>query len=185
MAFNDALFQLGMDLARSSTTQTEDLVACASASSAEVRKDFFVERDGVSYAGSHLIIDVFGASRLDDQAHMERTLAACAEQAGATLLHIHTHKLPSGGVAGVAVLAESHISVHSWPERGYAAFDVFMSGGANPHAVLDELRDAFAARDVVVKEHRRGGTASVTSIKRGKRPASRAAVRPVKSRKAA
>jgi S-adenosylmethionine decarboxylase len=185
MAFNDALFQLGMDLARSSTTQTEDLVACASVPSAEVRKDFFVERNGETYAGSHLIIDIFGASRLDDQAHIERTLTACAEQAGATLLHIHTHRLPANGVAGVAVLAESHISVHSWPERGYAAFDVFMSGGANPHAVIDVLRDAFAARDVVVSEHRRGGVASVTSMKAGRKSAVRAGVRSARARKAA
>jgi S-adenosylmethionine decarboxylase len=185
MAFNDALFQLGMDLARSSTTQTEDLVACASVPSAEVRKDFFVERNGESYAGSHLIIDVFGASRLDDQAHIERTLTACAEQAGATLLHIHTHRLPANGVAGVAVLAESHISVHSWPERGFAAFDVFMSGGANPHAILDVIRDAFAAREVVVKEHRRGAVASVTAIKASRKPAGRVAVRQPRTRKAA
>jgi S-adenosylmethionine decarboxylase len=156
MAFNDALFQLGMDLARSSTTQTEDLVACTPATPIEVRKDFFVDRQDVSYAGSHLIIDLYGASRLDDQGHIEHTLRRCVDEAGATLLHIHTHRLPQNGVAGVAVLAESHISVHSWPDRGYAAFDVFMCGGANPHVIVDILRDAFAAGKVSVTEHRRG-----------------------------
>ena len=51
------------------------------------------------------------------------------EAAGATLLHIHLHHFtPNGGVSGVAVLAESHISIHSWPEYGYAALDVFMCG---------------------------------------------------------
>jgi S-adenosylmethionine decarboxylase len=156
MAFNDALFQLGMDLARSSTTQTEDLVACASPSAIKVRKDFFVDRQEASYAGSHLIIDLFGASRLDDQGHIESTLKKCVDEAGATLLHIHTHRLPQNGIAGVAVLAESHISVHSWPDRGYAAFDVFMCGGANPHVVVDILREAFAAGKVTVTEHKRG-----------------------------
>ena len=51
----------------------------------------------------------------------------CIRAAGATLLHIHLHHFtPNNGVSGVAVLAESHISVHTWPESGFAAFDVFM-----------------------------------------------------------
>jgi S-adenosylmethionine decarboxylase proenzyme len=50
-----------------------------------------------------------------------------AARPGATLLHIHLHHFePNGGVSGVAVLAESHISIHSWPKRGYAALDIFM-----------------------------------------------------------
>ena len=99
----------------------------------------------------------FGAKRLDDIRHIERTLKHCVEVAGATLLHIHLHHFtPNGGVSGVAVLSESHISIHSWPEADYAALDVFMCGNAKPHLTIDVLRESFGAREVRVREHRRG-----------------------------
>ena len=118
---------------------------------------FFVERDGKRFAGIHLIVDLWGATRLDDEAHIEATLRDCVKAAGATLLHIHLHRFePSGGISGVAVLAESHISVHSWPETGYAAFDIFTCGDTTPLAAVDVLRDAFAPGRVIVSEHLRG-----------------------------
>ena len=123
------------------------------------RKDYFIERDGHRYAGTHLIIDLFGAKRLDDLKHIKETLKRCVEVAGATLLHIHLHHFtPNGGVSGVAVLAESHISIHSWPEAGYAALDVFMCGNAKPHATVDVLKAAFKPTKTVVKEHLRADT---------------------------
>jgi S-adenosylmethionine decarboxylase len=70
-------------------------------------------------------------------------------------MHLH-HFTPNGGVSGVAVLSESHISIHSWPEADYAALDVFMCGEAKPHLTIDVLKQAFRAREVMVKEHKRG-----------------------------
>jgi S-adenosylmethionine decarboxylase len=158
MAYTDSLFQLGMDLTRSSTAQKEDHGQTALAAH-EDRKDYFIERDGVRCAGTHLIIDLFGARRLDDLKHIRETLKRCVEVAGATLLHIHLHHFtPNGGVSGVAVLAESHISIHSWPEAGYAALDVFMCGNAKPHATVEVLEAAFRPARTVVKEHLRAGT---------------------------
>ena len=155
MAYTDTLFQLGMDLTRSSTAQKEDHGQSALVAH-EDRKDYFIERDGVRFAGTHLIIDLFGAERLDDLRHISETLKRCVEVAGATLLHIHLHHFtPNGGVSGVAVLAESHISIHSWPEARYAALDVFMCGHANPHATIGVLKDAFRPGRTVVKEHLR------------------------------
>jgi S-adenosylmethionine decarboxylase len=120
-------------------------------------KDHFVTRDGVRFAGTHLILDLWGAERLDDQEHIEQALRQVVEKANATLLHIHLHRfLPNGGISGVAVLAESHISVHTWPERSYAAFDVFMCGDATPHVAIEELQAAFAPSRLDVVEHRRG-----------------------------
>ncbi|MGF1561551.1 MAG: adenosylmethionine decarboxylase [Geminicoccaceae bacterium] len=149
------LFQLGMDL-EASTTQTEELPRNPVPANSE-RKDFFIERDGEVFAGTHLIIDVIGGARLDDLDHVETTLRRCVEIAGATLLHIHLHHFtPNGGVSGVAVLAESHISIHSWPECGYAALDVFMCGDARPELTVDVLREAFTPARIVVGEHRRG-----------------------------
>jgi S-adenosylmethionine decarboxylase len=193
MAFNDTLFQLGMDLTRSSTAQEEDHRRVASHVAHEDcahvghedRKDFFIERNGVRFAGTHLIVDLFGARRLDDLEHIKRTLTRCVEVAGATLLHIHLHHFtPNGGVSGVAVLSESHISIHSWPEADYAALDVFMCGAAQPEKCVSVLREAFSARDVVVKTHHRG-----SELDELKWEAARSKVAPVrlksKARKAA
>lgn len=158
MAYTDSLFQLGMDLTRSSTAQKEDHGQSAHLAH-ENRKDYFIERDGHRFAGTHLIIDLFGARRLDDLKHIKETLKRCVTVAGATLLHIHLHHFtPNGGVSGVAVLAESHISIHSWPEAGYAALDVFMCGHANPHATVDVLNRAFQPERTVVKEHLRANS---------------------------
>jgi S-adenosylmethionine decarboxylase len=145
-----------MDLTRSSTAQEEDHRVAAPVAH-EDRKDFFIERDGMRFAGTHLLVDLFGARRLDDLEHIKSTLTRCVEVAGATLLHIHLHHFtPNGGVSGVAVLSESHISIHSWPEADYAALDVFMCGEAQPHKCVEVLREAFSARDVLVKTLHRG-----------------------------
>src|SRR3990170_7959824 len=155
---SDALFQLGMDLDHgSSTAKTEEKLSRCLSPDGEGRKDFFCERDGVRYAGTHLIIDLVRAERLDDLEHIEATLRRCVEVAGATLLHIHLHHFtPNGGVSGVAGLAERHISIHSRPEGDYAALDVFMCGETKPHLCVNVLREAFSAHEVLVQEHKRG-----------------------------
>jgi S-adenosylmethionine decarboxylase len=85
------------------------------------------------------------------------------DAAGATLLHIHLHHFtPNGGVSGVAVLAESHISIHSWPERAYAALDVFMCGDAEPQETVPILKRAFKPSTVRVSEFLRGETVRTT-----------------------
>jgi S-adenosylmethionine decarboxylase len=119
--------------------------------------DHFVVKNGIRCAGVHLIVDLCEATRLDDIDHIESALRRCVDAAGATLLHIHLHHFqPNGGVSGVAVLAESHISIHTWPERGYAAIDVFMCGKANPEKCVPVLRQAFNAKQVAVNELLRG-----------------------------
>ncbi|MEQ8331629.1 adenosylmethionine decarboxylase [Nisaea sp.] len=121
--------------------------------------DHFVKKDGLVFAGTHLIIDLVGASRLDELAHVEETLREAVEVSGATLLHIHLHHFtPNGGVSGVAVLAESHISIHTWPERGYAALDVFMCGDAEPHKAIAVLRRAFRPDSIQLNDLKRGLT---------------------------
>jgi S-adenosylmethionine decarboxylase len=123
---------------------------------AEDREDHFAVRNGVRCAGAHLIIDLYGAQGLNDIDHIDATLRRCVAAAGATLLHIHLHHFQPNGVSGVAVLAESHISIHTWPDAGYAALDVFMCGKANPDACVPILREAFKAKRVAVGEHLRG-----------------------------
>ncbi len=84
----------------------------------EQPKDYFVEKDGVRFAGMHLLVDLWGAGNLTDPAAIDAALREAALAAGATILHSHFHHFePNGGVSGVVVLAESHISIHTWPER--------------------------------------------------------------------
>lgn len=119
--------------------------------------DHFVRRNGLVFAGTHLVFDFWGASQLDNLELMEAALRESVEVAGATLLHIHLHHFtPNAGISGVAVLAESHISVHTWPEHGYAAFDVFMCGDAEPEKTIPVLRKAFTPDQVNMTEHLRG-----------------------------
>ena len=70
----------------------------------------FKVRDGVFFAGTHLLLDMWGAGSLDDLDHLKAAIETSAEAAQATLLHIHLHHFsPLGGISGVALLAESHI----------------------------------------------------------------------------
>ena len=120
-------------------------------------KSYTVERDGALYAGTHVLIDLWGAAHLNDIGTIERALRDAVETCGATLLHIHLHEFSSnGGVSGVAVLAESHISVHTWPELGFAAFDVFMCGSCDPHKAVPVLERAFMPERVELTEQMRG-----------------------------
>ncbi len=173
MSHVQALFQLGMDLdPDSSTAQGAPITGARApvsgarapvtgaepgAPATEEPRDFYIERDGVRYAGMHLIVDLWEAERLDDLAHVEAALRDCVEAAGATLLHIHLHHFtPHHGISGVAVLAESHISIHTWPETGYAALDVFMCGCAEPRQAIEVLREAFRPARLAVEEILRG-----------------------------
>lgn len=150
MNYADSLFQLGMDSKaaiepQESTTQK-----------VEPNKDHFIERDGHVYAGTHIIVDLYDASHLDDIEHIEQILRQCIETAKATLLHFHLHHFTPTGVSGVAVLAESHISIHTWPEAHYAALDIFMCGDADPHSCVEILKQGFNAKRMDVKEFYRG-----------------------------
>jgi S-adenosylmethionine decarboxylase len=179
MAFDDTLFQLGMDLTRSSTAQKEDPNTSVRVVRDEVQPDHFIERDGVRYAGDHLLVDIVGGRRLDDLKHIERTLRRCVEVANATLLHVHLHRIsPDGSVSGVAVLAGGHISFHSRPAAGFAVLDVLMSGQAAPERCLDVLRVAFDAREAVVRPVRRGEVAEPQAAEA--RAAGRATGRPAR-----
>ncbi|MBV9538660.1 MAG: adenosylmethionine decarboxylase [Acidisphaera sp.] len=120
-------------------------------------KDYFVQRDGMLFAGTHLLIDLWGATHLTDPSYIDRSLREAALAAGATILHSHFHSFsPNGGVSGVVVLAESHISIHTWPERDFAALDVFMCGACDPSLSVPVIRRAFSPARIDVDEKRRG-----------------------------
>lgn len=155
----NALSPLGMvsELPSSNQIQSDAERTIADVHGVDVQKDYFVEKDGVKFAGMHLLVDLWGASNLCDPAHIDRALRDAAEAAGATILHGHFHHFsPNGGVSGVLVLAESHISIHTWPERDFAAIDIFMCGACNPYDGLPALEAAFHPASVNLDEQRRG-----------------------------
>ena len=151
----NALLRSGKGL-ETGTARKKAPVSVVAPVSTEERDDHFAVRNGVRCAGVHLIIDLHGAEGLNDIDLIEQTLRRCVDAARATLLHIHLHHFQPSGVSGVAVLAESHISIHTWPDAGYAALDVFMCGQANPDACIPVLREAFQAKRVEVNEILRG-----------------------------
>ena len=156
----NALAQLGMvsELPSENQTTTANYASVnANAFDGEERKDYFVEKDGVRFAGTHLLVDLWGASNLADPALIDTALRLAAVKAGATILHSHFHHFtPNGGVSGVVVLAESHISIHTWPEREFAAIDIFMCGACDPHDAIPVLQSAFHPERIDLDEQRRG-----------------------------
>ncbi len=149
----NALTPLGMVSDFPSENQTHEFPVPGQ----EERNDYFVERDGMRFAGTHLLVDLWGAINLADPAHIDAALREAAITAGATILHSHFHHFtPNGGVSGVVVLAESHISIHTWPERDFAAVDIFMCGACDPNDSIPVLEAAFAPMRVDVEEKRRG-----------------------------
>ena len=133
------------------------VAGASAAESAPAGPDHFAEQDGKVFAGTHVLLDLWGARHLDDAPYIERTMRRAVDVSGATLLHIHLHRFgDGGGVTGVAVLAESHISVHTWPERGFAAFDVFMCGGCRPELAADAIRNALEPERTEMTVERRG-----------------------------
>lgn len=93
----------------------------------------------------HLVADLAGCTNLGDLACIEACLREAARAAHATVLDVRLHHFGSGmGVTGVALLAESHISIHTWPEHGIAAVDLFVCGQeADAAAGLEVIRKAL------------------------------------------
>ena len=111
----------------------------------------------MKFAGTHLIIDLWDAANLADPEHIDAVLREAAIATGATILHGHFHHFgPNSGVSGVLVLAESHVSIHTWPEKAYAALDIFVCGACDPYRALPVLKRGFLAERVQLAEHRRG-----------------------------
>ena len=109
------------------------------------------------FLGRHVLAEFWGCRHVDDPQQVEPALVAAALAAGATILQANIHHFGEGmGVTGVLILAESHLSIHSWPELEYAAVDVFVCGKADPHRAIASLVRAFEPRDTKVTEHLRG-----------------------------
>jgi S-adenosylmethionine decarboxylase len=120
--------------------------------------------------GCHCIADLWGASHLTDAKVLTAVLETASSAAGATLLKIFLHEFPSsGGITGVALLAESHMSIHTWPETGYAAIDIFMCGRADTRRALDVLIVQLKPTHTLVEHFVRGAGRAIRPRAKNKR----------------
>ncbi len=128
--------------------------------------------------GKHCILELYDcdSSKLDDEAFLRTTITTAAKRAGATLLNLITHRFEPQGVTGLALLAESHISIHTWPESGYAAVDVFTCGDHTmPEKACAVLRDELRAGRHQLRSFRRETPAAVAHTPRDPQAELRAA----------
>tara|TARA_A100001015_G_C14962059_1_gene701359 strand:- start:788 stop:1180 length:393 start_codon:yes stop_codon:yes gene_type:complete len=122
-----------------------------------VSQDYVSCINGKTCVGKHFLIDLYGARHLENESLLDNLLRKIIVAANATLLHIHLHKFGAEqGVTGVAVLAESHISIHTWPEREYAAFDIFMCGKSQPESAIPIIEKYLLPQRMEVVEKLRG-----------------------------
>lgn len=121
-------------------------------------KEAFYGRDGdIKYTGMHLLVELWHARYLRDPTKIRSILIKAIDTCGATMLSIDLHTFsPNGGVSGVAVLQESHISIHTWPEFEYAAVDVFVCGRIDPHSAVEILKTEFKPKRLEITEIKRG-----------------------------
>lgn len=120
----------------------------------------------MSTIGSHCILEIYDcpARLLDDPQAVIEALQAAALAANATLLQTTHHRFEPHGVTALALLAESHISVHTWPERGYAACDVFTCGDQTlPEAACMALIEALQCPRYSLRRIPRGGELSASA----------------------
>jgi S-adenosylmethionine decarboxylase len=93
--------------------------------------------------GTHLVLELWGCTNLNDVEVVERALRDIVTATNVNLLDLRVYPFEPIGVTGVAIVSESHIMIHTWPEHGYAAVDIFTCG---------EERDLEGALDVIRRE---------------------------------
>ena len=101
--------------------------------------------------GEHITLDIIGTTKEYDPSLFEKVIHDIAKAAKVTIINISKHKFEPQGVTIVALLSESHISIHTWPERGSAALDVFTCGDTNPEVAMMHMIEALKARDYNLK----------------------------------
>ncbi len=109
-----------------------------------------------THLGTHIIAELFGCKKINKINFIRESLEKAAAICGATVLHTKLHKFSPRGVTGYVLLAESHISIHTWPEHDYAAVDVFTCGLMNTEKAVHYLGEQFGAKKVKTRIIKRG-----------------------------
>ncbi len=176
MAFNDTLFQLGMDLTRSSTAQKEDHVhdvACVACDGSAEE----LSRNDTGSTRRHLFIDLHGCGRLSDAKAAERALKLALSDLGKMVAGVSVNRVAGGtSLSGTADLSTGQLVFRGNAATGLVTIDVRGCSHLDSHAALFALADAFGAREAVIQKTRRSDVVFL--------PAVRAQVKPVKAKAA-
>jgi len=107
--------------------------------------------------GTHLLLDLWGVKSTQDKVMIEAAMREAAKTCGATVLNLILHEFGEEyGITGVAILAESHISIHTWPELNYIALDIFMCGKCDPEKSIPVFEKYFKPEKKSYSLHKRG-----------------------------
>ena len=107
--------------------------------------------------GRHLVLELWGCKNLNSPDAVEAVLREMVAACNVTMLDLRVYPFDPMGVTGIAVLAESHINIHTWPEFGYAAVDIFTCGDRkDPSDAIPKLREAFSPERIETMEMTRG-----------------------------
>jgi S-adenosylmethionine decarboxylase len=118
---------------------------------------YYSKCEQFDYAGTHLLLELWGAKNITSLAKVKKALIDSIAACGATLLEIKLHHFsPSQGISGIAIIKESHLSIHTWPEFGYAAVDIFVCGEVNPYKAIPVLKKVFQPKKMQLIEFKRG-----------------------------
>ena len=115
----------------------------------------------VEAVGTHVLLEFWGSERSDDAEFLGAAMAEAATEAGLHVIESVMHKFGGGGgVSGVILLAESHVTIHTWPEHGYAALDIFVCGERDLTLAIDLLAERLRPRRIEVMRRLRGAVAA-------------------------
>lgn len=115
--------------------------------------------NGLSQLGKHLLVEFMDCDSnvLNNPERIEQYMKEAAEACGATIVQSCFHLFNPFGVSGVVVIAESHLAIHTWPEFGYAAIDLFTCGDTcRPEVAYDYLKQKLGSRSAIYTEVARG-----------------------------
>ena len=122
-----------------------------------MKKQYCSTNGYMKYAGIHLVIELWNGKNFSSLPAVRRILKDAVKACNATLINMDLHKFsPYGGISGVAIIMESHISIHTWPELSYAALDIFVCGNANPYGAIGTIKKGFRPKKMQVAEFKRG-----------------------------
>lgn len=114
--------------------------------------------------GNHILVEFMGCDPhiMNDVSSIERDMVGAAQKAGATVINSTFHHFSPYGVSGVVVIQESHLAIHTWPEYGYAAVDLFTCGEMDAWISFDFLKECFGAKNYSALEMKRGSVNLLT-----------------------
>ena len=111
----------------------------------------FSDEQKLSHQSKHLLLELYkcDCEKLNDESFLRCILNKAAKLANATVLNLISNKFEPQGVTAIALLAESHISIHTWPESNYSAVDIFTCG----QNMMPKLASQYLIESLMAKEH--------------------------------